>query len=111
MNMKSETERQIIYDLIDVCGNEENDSHTVVLMDLIKWLTTDQIVEFVEHFAAQHDIAIPGYETYDLCMDCQDTYESNKIHTCNESTYEDELMPDNSGYDGEWQTLKSPNRY
>jgi hypothetical protein len=82
-----ENERQIIYDLIDVCGNEENDSHTVVLMDLIKWLTTDQIVEFVEHFAANHDITIPGYpgfEEYELCMDCQDTYEVNDRHTCQE---------------------------
>jgi hypothetical protein len=80
-----ENERQIIYDLIDVCGNEENDSHTVVLMDLIKWLTTKQIVEFVEHFAANHDITIPGYpgfEEYELCMDCQDTYEVNDSHTC-----------------------------
>ena len=106
-----ENKRQIIYDLIDVCGDEDNDSHTVVLKDLIKWMTTDQIVEFVKHFTEQHDITIPGYETYELCTDCQDTYESNETHTCSERTYEDELMPDNSHYEGEWQPYRSSNRY
>ena len=102
-------ERQIIYDLIEHLGGFENS--TVVLKDLIKFLKTDQITEFVEYFIDNHDITIPGYETYELCMDCQDTYELNEAHTCSESTYEDELMPDNSGYDGEWQAYKSPNRY
>ena len=76
------SERDIIYDLIDVCGDEDNDSHTVVLRDLIKWLTTDQITAFVEHFTTIHDITIPGYEEYELCMDCQDTYEVNDRHAC-----------------------------
>ena len=105
-------ERQIIYDLIEHLGGFENS--TVVLKDLIKFLNTDQIIEFVEHFATIHDVTIPGYpgfEEYELCMDCQDTYDSNVTHTCKERVYEDELMPDNSGYDGEWQTYKSPNRY
>ena len=78
-----ENERQIIYDLIEQLGGFENS--TVVLKDLIKFLKTDQIVEFVEYFATNHDIAIPGYpgfEEYVLCMDCQDTYEVNETHTC-----------------------------
>ena len=75
-----ENERDIIYDLIDHLGGPE--ASTVVLEDLIKFLNTDQITEFVEHFAANHDITIPGYETYELCMDCQDTYASNKTHVC-----------------------------
>ena len=104
-----ENKRQIIYDLIEHLGGFENS--TVVLKDLIKFLKTDQITEFVEYFTDNHDITIPGYETYELCMDCQDTHELNETHTCNESAYEDELMPDNSGYDGEWQAYKSNNRY
>ena len=75
-------ERQIIYDLIEHLGGFENS--TVVLKDLIKFLNTDQITEFVEHFTANHDITIPGYEEYELCMDCQDTYEVNDRHTCQE---------------------------
>ena len=85
-------ERQIIYDLIEQLGGFENS--TVVLQDLIKFLKTDQIVEFVEYFAANHDITIPGYpgfeeyepgfEEYELCMDCQDTYEVIGRHTCQE---------------------------
>ena len=27
------------------------------------------------------------------------------------SSYEDNLMPDNSGYEGEWQPYRSPNRF
>ena len=27
------------------------------------------------------------------------------------SSYEDNLMPDNSGYEGEWQSYKSSNRF
>ena len=75
-----ENERDIIYDLIEQLGGFENS--TVVLKDLIKFLKTDQITEFVEHFTEQHDITIPGYESYELCMDCQDTYEVNETHTC-----------------------------
>ena len=73
-------ERNIIYDLINHLGGPE--ANAIVLKDLIKFLRTDQITEFVEHFTEQHDITIPGYETYDLCLSCQDTYESNEIHTC-----------------------------
>ena len=76
-------ERGIIYDLIDHLDGPE--CHTLVLKELIKSMTTAQIVEFVEYFAANHDITIPGYpgfEEYELCMDCQDSYESNETHTC-----------------------------
>ena len=76
-------ERQIIYDLIEHLGGFENS--TVVLKDLIKFLNTDQITEFVEYFIDNHDITIPGYETYELCMDCQDTYEVNSAHVCNDT--------------------------
>ena len=72
--------RQIIYDLIEHLARFENSA--VVLKDLIKFLNTDQITEFVEYFTANHEITIPGYEEYELCMDCQDTYEINEAHTC-----------------------------
>jgi hypothetical protein len=79
-------ERQIIYDLIDHLGGfDDPRGMTLVLRELIKSMTTAQIVEFVEHFAANHDVTIPGYpgfEEYELCMDCQDSYESNETHTC-----------------------------
>ncbi len=73
-------ERDIIYDLIDHLGGYENS--TIVLKELIQFLNTDQITEFVEYFTTNHSITIPGYETYELCMDCQDTYESNEDHRC-----------------------------
>ena len=73
-------ERQIIYDLIEQLGGFENSA--VVLQDLIKFLKTDQITEFVEYFTGNHDITIPGYETYELCTTCQDTHELNETHTC-----------------------------
>jgi hypothetical protein len=73
-------ERDIIYDLIDHLGGPE--CHTLVLKELIKSMTTAQITEFVEYFTGNHDITIPGYETYELCLNCQGTYESNETHTC-----------------------------
>jgi len=73
-------ERQIIYDLIEQLGGFENSA--VVLQDLIKFLKTDQITEFVEYFTGNHDITIPGYETYDICLDCQETHDVNGKHTC-----------------------------
>jgi len=76
-----ENKRDIIYDLIEHLGGHEND---IVLMNLIKWLTTDQIVEFVDDFCRHHNVTIPGYEEYELCMDCQNTYEANEEHLCDE---------------------------
>ena len=75
-----ENERQIIYDLLEHLGGSA--WNTLVLHELIKFLNTDQITEFVEYFTANHEITIPGYEEYELCMDCQDTYEINEAHTC-----------------------------
>ena len=76
-------ERDIIYDLINHLGGfDDPRGMTLVLRELIKSMTTAQITEFVEYFTGNHDITIPGYETYDLCANCQDTCESNETHTC-----------------------------
>ena len=52
-----------------------------------------------------------------MCEYCQDTYDMNdrsSNHICNnesdERSYEEELMSDNSHYEGEWQPYKSHNR-
>ena len=66
-------ERQIIYDLIEHLGGFENS--TVVLQELIKFLNTDQITEFVEYFTANHEITIPGYETNEK-HECNNSYET-----------------------------------
>ena len=105
-----EDKREAIYDLIDMCGDEQNDSHTVVLKGLIKWLTTDQIVDFVEHFKQQHNIM--GYEQYELCMSCQNTYDANNHCACSknmdmsdESTedFDEILYEDNEDYYDGWK--------
>jgi len=76
-------ERQIIYDLINHLGGfDDPRGMTLVLRELIKSMTTAQITEFVEYFTGNHDITIPGYETYELCTTCQDTHELNETHTC-----------------------------
>jgi hypothetical protein len=77
-----ESKRDSIYDLIDVCGDEDNDSHTVVLKELIKFLPTDTIVEFVEDFKRHHNIM--GYNDHEICMSCQATHDTNDDHICEE---------------------------
>ena len=59
-----------------------SDVSETILDNLLAYLTVDQIKDFTEHFKRTHDIM--GYEQYTLCMDCQDTFESNETHTCNE---------------------------
>ena len=78
MNMESESKRQAIYDLIEQVGEID------VLMELIKWMSADDIVAFVEDFTRLHNITIPGYEEYDICFDCQETHDVNDEHTCQE---------------------------
>jgi len=49
----------------------------------------------------------------DFCGDCDCVYEFGKdfdIQEESNTTYEDELMPDNSHYQGDWQPYRSNNR-
>jgi hypothetical protein len=66
-----------------------SDVSEMILDNLLAYLTVDQIKDFTEYFKRTHDIM--GYEQYELCMDCQDTYDSNHEHMC-----EDTLPPQGS---------------
>ena len=70
-----------LYELIENLGGADYGS-SVVLYDLVKFLRTERIAEFIEHFKQQHNIT--GYNEYELCMDCQATYDSNSSHRCDD---------------------------
>lgn len=80
-----------IYQLIEECGSE-----SIVLRDLIKYLSGDEIKDFVDHFRNSHDMRPANLEVietesndYVLCFDCQDTYHENESHQCEEIEYTD----------------------
>ena len=77
---------------------DENYANQTILDELLAYLTTDQIKDFTEHFKRTHDIM--GYEQYELCMECQDTFDSNKSCGCDDtqppqgsSSYFSSLIP------------------
>jgi hypothetical protein len=55
----------------------------MILDNLLAYLTVDQIKDFTEHFKRTHDIM--GYEQYELCMETQTTFDSNKVHSCGDT--------------------------
>ena len=74
------------------------DVSETILDNLLAYLTVDQIKDFTEHFKRTHDIM--GYEQYELCMECQDTFDSNKSCGCDDtqppqgsSSYFSSLIP------------------
>lgn len=78
---------------------DEDYANQTILDELLAYLTTDQIKDFTEHFKRTHDIM--GYEQYELCMNCQDTYTTSEYHTCDdtqplkgESSYFSSLVPE-----------------
>ena len=90
-----------IYQLIEELNCKGIDyGSSVVLADLIRYLNTDTLEDFISYFRRNHDMIEPELEEddtetfdpdgyvepdYHLCMDCQDTYDINKAHIC-EST-------------------------
>ena len=76
--------RKVIEELDEVKENLGGGEYIseLILDNLLSYLTVDQIKDFTEHFKRTHDIM--GYEQYELCMNCQDTYTTNETHTCNE---------------------------
>ena len=67
---------ECIYDLIDHLGGETD----VVLGELIKFLPGHVLKEFVDDYARHNGIM--GYEQHEICMVCQDNYDTNDDHTC-----------------------------
>jgi len=49
----------------------------IILDNLLAYLTVDQIKDFTEYFKRTHSIM--GYEQYELCMETQTTFDSNKV--------------------------------
>ena len=49
------SKRNRIYELLEELGGEDIASKSV-LAELIQWLTTDQLVEFVDDFRSLHDM-------------------------------------------------------
>jgi len=100
-----------ILQLIEDLGQEEYASG-VVLRELIRYLNVDTLNDFVATFKRNHDmeenkLAVdsdditedfdapgPGYEEFDLCMKCQDSYDVSKPHVCDASSrYFSSLIP------------------
>jgi hypothetical protein len=97
-----------IYHLIEElnCGGIDYGS-SVVLADLIRYLNTDTLEDFISYFRRNHDMIETELEDddtetfdpdYHICMDCQDTYDVNKVHICEstqpEAKYFTSLIPE-----------------
>ena len=71
----------------------------LILDNLLAYLTVDQIKDFTEYFKRIHGIM--GYEQYELCMETQTTFDSNKGPSCGDtqppqgsSSYFSSLVPE-----------------
>ena len=71
-----------IRELIDYMGGPDYGS-SIVLHELIRWLDVEIIEKFTKDFKVHHKIM--GYNDYDLCLDCQETYDINENHICKET--------------------------
>ena len=93
-----------IYKLLDDLGIGAEEA---VLDDLIRWLDSDTIKDFVEDYRRHHSMVEEaddslddiGFEDYHLCMDCQDSYDVNKRHVCSDD--ETEIIDWNANRDKE----------
>jgi len=76
-----------IYKLLDDLGIGAEEA---VLGELIQWLSCDAIRDFVEDYRRVHSMVEEeadsldniGFEDYQLCMDCQESYDIDKPHVC-----------------------------
>ena len=91
-----------IYQLIEElnCSGIDYGS-SVVLSDLIRYLDADTLEDFIRYFRRNHDMEEDDdsegtYEEdetelfendYHLCMNCQDSYDINKPHSCNSKPF------------------------
>ena len=73
--------KEVMYELLENLGGEEVSSH-MVLMELIKWLDADTVVEFTDDFKRLNNVL--GYEQYEMCSTCQETHDENEEHSCDE---------------------------
>ena len=79
-----------IYKLIEDlnCSGIDYGSN-VVLSELVRYLDADTLEVFISYFRRNHDMEEvddddESYEEpdYHLCMDCQASYDINKMHIC-----------------------------
>jgi len=75
--------RNQIYELVEFVQGDTQEDISIIFKELIAFLPTHKLSEFVEHFKQNHNIM--GYEQYELCMDCQDTFDSNKSCGCEDT--------------------------
>ena len=102
--MSSGKSAEKIYELIEELGDKSSD---LVLANLIKFLNSDTLVSFEEHFRRNYDMISCESQTsldlddsdptedfeensFELCMGCQDSYDTNLNHICLESIGDDE---------------------
>ena len=92
-------EGKIVARFVGGCVRKYLSNERIDDIDVATTLTTDQIKDFTEHFKRTHDIM--GYEQYELCMECQDTFDSNEGCGCEEtqppqgsSSYFSSLVPE-----------------
>ena len=101
-------EAEQIWKLIDDCGTSERDRHyneSYILDALVRHLDVGTLEHFVESFRRNHEMIeheleddrdtdilddeqgdLRGFEEFHLCMNCQESYDINKLHMC-ESTH------------------------
>jgi hypothetical protein len=97
----------LMYNLIDECGGMPDNGSAIILENLIRWMSGDELERFVNDFRREHEMLDQGdiieYEEnyYEICMDCQETYHIDEDHTCEtttpplgESTYFSSLIPE-----------------
>ena len=76
--MASGKSAELIYELIEELGDQSTE---MIFKDLVKWMTGEDIIDFVKYFRRNHDIDITqDFETneYVMCMSCQDTHHEDK---------------------------------
>ena len=90
--MASGKSAEQIYKLINDCGGMPDNGSSVVLQDLIKYLDADTLIDFVDYFRRNHDMHQEEdddieYEenNFHLCIDCQETYNIDYHHECEET--------------------------
>jgi len=88
--MASGKSAEIIYSLLYELGGSEVSSK-FVLQDLIKYMSGDDIKDFVEYFRRNHNMQNNITEDIErnefvLCMDCQDTHHEDDDHQCHQSS-------------------------
>lgn len=74
--MASGKSAESVYKLIDDCGGSDDWSSELVLRELIKYLKSDTLIDFVDYFRRNHDLHDEAEVTESADLAAGDSFES-----------------------------------